>query len=366
MLKPRSPEQHEFSHVVDFLNTHLRADSTWPINSEYPTALTLSNIHNMSIITDDEDQQKILSHALIKPIVTKTPNAIYKIGAIGSVVTDPSFRQQGLSTLNMQNCLAKATAQDCDLVVLWTDKYDFYQKFGFELAGSENTYVFEQPQKNMCENIRIIKGAQVDPQAILKLYSQHTVGSVRSLEDLSQFLKIPNSNIYTAWSNTNQLLAYAVDGKGADLQTFVHEWGGQVNAIVDLLSHMVKTEGKTYHLMVPRHATNLRKTLDGLNIYCHQGFLGMIRIHNFEAIAHKVKKAFRAEGFDQIVLEKQHGQVVFGLATDLYTLDNETDLVKILFGPANIEDMTFIKPETRKILATLLPLPLWVWGWDSI
>jgi hypothetical protein len=254
MLKPRSPEQHEFDHVVEFLNHQLRADSTWPITREYPTALTPSNMHNMSIITTDDtgsaEQHKIISHALIKPIITKTPHAIYKIGAIGSVVTDPSFRQQGLSTLNMQNCLAKATEQECDLVILWSDKKEFYEKFGFELAGHENTYVFDTPQPTQRnENVRFLKGTQIDPQAILKLYAQHSVGSVRSLDDLQQFLKIPNSNVYTAWSSSNQLLAYAVDGKGADLQTFIHEWGGHVDALIDLVSHMVKTEGKQYHLM---------------------------------------------------------------------------------------------------------------------
>lgn len=369
MLKPRSPQQHEFDHVVEFLNHQLRSDSTWPITSEYPTALTPSNIHNMSIITEEgssSEQQKILSHALIKPIITKTPYAIYKIGAIGSVVTAPSFRQQGLSTLNMQNCLAKATAQDCDLVILWTDKYEFYQKFGFELAGQENTYIFDTAQAQRTENIRFIKGSQIDPQAILKLYAQHTVGSVRSLDEIQQFLKIPNSQIYTAWSNNNQLLAYAVDGKGADLQTFIHEWGGQVDALIDLISYMVKTENKSYHLMVPKHSKNLRQELDKLNLFYHSGFLGMVRIHNFEAIAAKVKKAFRSEGYEQIILEKRHGQVVFGYGTDLYTLDHEADLAKILFGPTQIEELTFMKPETRQMFSAILPLPLWVWGWDSI
>lgn len=369
MLKPRSPEQHEFDHVVEFLNHQLRADSTWPINSEYPTALTPSNMHNMSIITEDgetPDQQKIISHALIKPIITKTPYAIYKLGAIGSVVTDPSHRKQGLSTLNMQNCLAKASAQDCDLVILWTDKTEFYQKFGFELAGNENTYVFDKPQAPRVENIRFVKGTQIDPQAILKLYSQHSVGSLRSIDDIQQYLRIPNANVYTAWSSSNQLLAYAVDGKGADLQTFIHEWGGQVDALIDLVSHMVKTENKNYHLMVPQHSTHLRKVLDDLEVYCHRGFLAMLRIHNFDSVAMKVKRAFRTEGFDQIILEKQHGQIVFGYGQDLYTLDEEADLAKILFGPTTIDEMTFIKPETREILNTLLPLPLWVWGWDSI
>jgi len=366
MVKARSPHQHEFNNVVDFLNTQLRENTTWAINTEYPTALTPSNIHNMSIITDDVDDQKIISHALLKPIITKTPHAIYKIGAIGSVVTAPEYRNQGLSTLNMQNCLAKATAQNCDLVVLWTDQQDFYRKFGFELAGFENTYIFDHELPIQTINTKFIKGPQIDPQAILKLYSQHTVGSVRTIDDMYQYLKIPNAQIFTVWSNTNQLLAYAIEGKGADLQSFIHEWGGQVTALIDLISYMVKTENKNYHLMVPEHSKNLKSTLDNMGIYCHKGFLGMIRIHDFESISVKVKKAFRAEGLEQIVLEKQNQQIIFGYGTDLYTLDNESDLVKILFGPTKIDDLSFIQPGTREILSKVLPMPLWVWGWDSI
>ncbi len=363
MLKSRSPEKHEFEQVLSFLNQQLRADSTWAINLEYPTAVTPQNIHNMSII---ESNDKIVSHALFKPLITKTPSAIYKIGAIGSVVTDPSYRQQGLSTLNMQNCLNKATEQNCDLVVLWSDQQEFYRKFGFELAGIEYTYVFDQPFKMQNENLKFIKGTAIDPNAILKLYSQHTVNTVRTVDEIQQFLKIPNSQVFTAWSESNQLLAYAVEGKGADLQSFIHEWGGQVPALTDLFSHIVKTEQKNYHIMVPTHSTNMRSALDKLELFCHQGFMGMIRIHNFDAVALKVKKAFRAEGYDQFVLEKNNGQVVFGCGTDLYTLDHETDLVKILFGPAHVDDMTFIKAETRQILKQILPLPLWIWGWDSI
>ena len=46
---PRSPQSHEFNQVVDFLNTQLRENHQWPIASEYPTALSANNIHNMSI-----------------------------------------------------------------------------------------------------------------------------------------------------------------------------------------------------------------------------------------------------------------------------------------------------------------------------
>ncbi len=363
MQGPRSPEAHELDKLVQFLNKNLRQNTDWQINQEYPTALTSHNLHNMSII---EDGNEIVSHALIKPIITKTPYAIYRIGAIGSVVTDPNHRNKGLSTQNLQNCLVKATAQNCDFVILWTDQFDYYRKFGFELAGLEFTYEVSQAQPIENKDYKFIKGSQIDPAAMLKVYNQHTVNSVRTVDDIQKCLKIPNSNVFTVWNQNNQLMAYAVEGKGADLTNYIHEWGGSVQCVLDLLSYMIQTENKTYTIMTPAHSINLRNKLKQFCSNEHQGYLGMIRIHDFESVSWKVKKAFKSEGFDQIVLEKKHGEIVFGYGNDLYTLATEADLVQILFGPTNLGQLDFMKKETQNTLGQMLPLPIWVWGWDSI
>ena len=118
--------------------------------------------------------------------------------------------------------------------------------------------------------------------------------------------------------------------------------------------------------MVPAHSYNLKKHLETMTNTSHQGFLGMIKFVNLDSVLNKVKKAFRAEGFEHIVLEKQDDQIVFGYGTDLYTIKNESDLTRLLFGPLKTTDLDFMKPETQLKLATLLPLPLWIWGWDSI
>jgi N-acetylglutamate synthase-like GNAT family acetyltransferase len=363
MQGPRSPEEHELKKVLQFLNENLRDNTDWNINQEYPTALNTQNLHNMSIIEDDS---KIVSHAVIKPIITKTPYAIFRIGAIGSVITDPKYRNQGLSTQNLQNCLAKASGQNCDLVMLWTDQFDFYRRFGFELAGQECSYELTQAFPIENKDARFIKGNRIDPQALLKLYNTHTVNSVRSRDDIQKFLNIPNSNVYTMWSLNNDLLAYAVEGKGADLTNYIHEWGGSVSSLLDLWNFMIRAESKSYRVICPAHALNLRQKLRQYATSEHHGYLGMIRIHEFESIALKIKKAFRAEGLDRLVLEKQHGEVVLGYGTDLYTLNNEVDLVRVLFGPTTTSQLSFMKLETQQILGKILPLPLWVWGWDSI
>jgi predicted GNAT family N-acyltransferase len=363
MQGPRSPEAHELEKLVQFLDKNLRHDVDWKISQEYPTALTPNNLHNMSII---EENDQIISHALLKPIITKTPHAIFRIGAIGSVVTDPNHRNKGLSTQNLQNCLLKASAQNCDLVILWTDQFEFYKKFGFQLSGLEYTYELSQPMPIENKDYKFIKGSQIDPAAILKVYNQHTVNSVRTVEDIRKCLKIPNSNVYTVWNQHNQIMAYAVEGKGSDLTNYIHEWGGNVQCLMDLFSYMIQSENKKYTIMTPMHSTNLRNKLRMLSPTEHQGYLGMIRIHDFESVSLKVKKAFKSEGLDQIILEKRHGEIVFGYGTDLYTLTSDSDLVQFLFGPTKLDQLDFIKPDTQKILGQLLPLPLWIWGWDSI
>lgn len=360
---PRSPETHEWPRVVDFLNAQLRNSQSWTIASEYPTALTAGNIHNMSIITEDE---KIIAHAVLKTLIVKTPHIIFKLGAIGSVITDPNYRQQGYSRKNIENCIELARTQDCDMVILWTDQFDYYRKLGFELAGYDHSYVLENetPVKN--KNLRFNTGNNVDPMALQKIYSQHTVHAVRGVDDFRQFLKIPNSNLYTAWSGDNQLLAYAVEGKGADLINYVHEWGGQVEALLDLFRYIRLQKKEVLTIMTPLHSRNLREHLHKEASLSHQGYLGMLKIINHDALFNKIKKAFRSEGLEKFILERQQEKIIFGYGADLYTLESEADLVQLLFGPLEVNSLDFMSADTKHKFSQLWPLPLWVWGWDSI
>lgn len=362
---PRSPSTTELNQVVDFLNKNLRLNVGWPITKEYPTALSSANLHNVSIITDASDN-KILSHALLKPFICKTPYAIFKIGAIGSVVTDPQARNQGLSSKNLIHCLHKAREQDCDFVMLWSDQYDFYRKFGFELAGFEHSFIISKPQPIVNKDSQFVKGTQIDPSAILKLYNQHTVNSVRTPEEIRQYLNIPNSHVYTMWNRQNQLMAYAVEGKGVDLQNYIHEWGGSTPDIIDLLSYMIQSENQTYTFICPHHSINLKNRLKMICDYSNDGFLGLIKINNFERLAEKIKKVLLAEGYGQITLEKKDEQIIFGHKSDLYTLKNENDFVKLVCGPKHMKDLGFVSGETCKVFEKIFPMPLWVWGWDSV
>ncbi|MBO9668087.1 MAG: GNAT family N-acetyltransferase [Bdellovibrio sp.] len=363
MEGPRSPRETELPQVLDFLNKKLRSEAPWSIAAEYPTALTPNNLHNMRIIADEE---RVLSHAVLKPLIIKSPHVIFKVGAIGSVVTDDQHRGQGLSTTVINDCLKSAQEQSCDIAILWTDLFDFYRRMGFELAGNEVSFVIEDNFEMPITNLSFSTDPKVAPDAIYRLYSSHSVNSVRTIEETRKFLSIPQTKIYTAWEPNGQLAAYAIEGKGIDLGGYIHEWGGSVPKLLSLLSFIRAKKGQPFTIICPKHSQNLIRELQTKSVTMNNGFLGMIKFVNFDQLAGKIKRSFRAEGVADIVLEKHPNHYVFGIGQDLYTINHETDMVRLLFGPMDYRAIGIFKEETVQKLEKVLPLPLWVWGWDSI
>lgn len=363
MEGPRSPAEAELSRVIEFLNGSLREGTGWSIATEYPTALASSNLHNMRIITEAE---RVVSHAVIKPLVIKSPQVIYKVAAIGSVVTDPSRRNQGLSTKILNDCLAEATRQQCDIAILWTNMHDFYRRLGFELAGREISLVMDHPLNVPPGGLRFSDDNKVSAEAIHRLFAAHTVGSTRSVDDIRKFLAIPKTKIYTAWEPDGALAAFAVEGKGADLGGYLHEWGGGVTKLLALLSWIKARRQDTLTLIAPAHSQNLIAQLAAKGALVNQGYLGMIKILCFEQLAAKVKRAYRAGGLSDVVFEQRGAQFLFGVGTELFTLTDEADMTRLLFGPVDINDLDMFSEAARQKLARLLPLPLWLWGWDSV
>lgn len=364
---PRAPAEQEYNELLQFLKQTLRPDEQWNLSDEYPTALSMSNLHNVRIIKDD----KILSHAVLKPLIIKSPVMIWKVAAIGSVVTDETHRNQGLSRKVIADCLDEAKKQNCDIAILWTSLHDFYRKLGFELAGSEVSFTVDRvvisssPSQMIKDQIKFLDTLQVSPEALLKVYNQHTVGSSRTAEDFKKFLQIPNTKLYTAWNNQNQLVAYAVEGKGADLKNYFHEWGGSVAHLTALVGWIWNQRQQPFHFMLGGHNLNLATHFVRSGLTEHQGFLGMIKIVSRESFFAKVRKAAKSIGVGDFVLESAgQDRTRIGFLNDSVMIEDERDLVKVLFGP--VPEIPALKNQTMERLERILPLPLWIWGWDSI
>lgn len=364
MEGPRPLFEHELGDLVRFLSTHLRPTAAWTIADEYPLAIHDSNLNNVRVIKDNDT---FLSAAVMKPLIIKSPVGIFKVAAIGSVVTNPLHRNQGFSRQIIDDCINGARAHGCDFAILWTDLFDFYRKLGFELGGTEVS--LGMPQNFKCPEIpglRFVNSTKVDPEAILRLYSQHSAGSVRTADDIRRFLQIPNTKVYTAWDEQNKLQAYAIEGKGVDLGGYIHEWGGGVSKLLPLLKFATQEQKKSLTIITPPHSQNLIRQLKEAGATEHTGVLGMIKVLNPAALLTKVKKYIRSTGVEDVVLEARDGKFYMGYKEEIFTTDSEQDLVRLLFGPLKASDLNAFDKETVEVFERLFPIAMWIWGWDSV
>ncbi len=364
-LMARAPTPEEYNDLVKFLDQQLRPENKWSITNEYPTALTQENIHNLRIISEGSE---FLSHAALKPHIIKTPAAIFKAAAIGSVVTNDKFRNQGHSRTVLNDCIELARKQDCDFAILWTNLYEFYQKIGFALAGYEISLVIDSNFKVQRDSqYKILKSPNVDPMALHKLMSQHTVSTFRNPDEVRKYLNIPNSNVYTLWEPNGTLGAYCVEGKGADLSGYVHEWGGSVSKIVQLLKHIQDDQKRNITIIAPQHSQNLIQECVNLGASKSEGFLGMIKLVNEEAFFKKIHRHARIDlGISNLVLEKSNDEYRIGTTEQHLSSPDPVDIIPLIFGPRHFSDVKGFNSASVQTLEKIFPLPLWLGGWDSI
>ncbi|MGE0763976.1 MAG: GNAT family N-acetyltransferase [Bdellovibrionales bacterium] len=363
MAEPRAPSSEEFPEVLNFLTANLRQTQEWSLADEYPLALTTANLANVRMI---KENGRILSGAVVKNSFVKSPMGLMKIAGIGSVATDPAHRNQGHSRAVLESTLDIAQRSACDIAVLWSNLHDFYRKLGFELAGSEVSLRLDKPFSPPAQDLRFAESNRIAPEAILRIYSQHTCGTMRSLEDVRKSLQIPNMRVYTAWDSNQQLQAYAVEGKGADLNGHIHEWGGAVSKLLPLLNHIVTEQKRPITVIAPRHARNLVRQLQESGAIMHEGVLGMIKIVNPDLLFAKLHRHARNLGIENFVIEQRSGVTHFGFADNVYKTDSASDVVRLIFGPTQASELHSFDLETSQALETLFPIPLWIWGWDSV
>jgi predicted acetyltransferase len=370
MEGPRPPLENEFPNVVKFLDRQLRPKEGWSITAEYPVALSEGNRNNIRIITEHDE---VLSHAVMRPMIVKAPAGLFKVAGIGSVVTSSDHRNQGLSSKTIESCLDAARDHGCDFAILWTNLYDFYRKFGFELAGTELSGRIDRDFESTTANneFKFIDGNRIAAEAIHRLYGQHTVTSLRTVDETRKYLEIPNSRVYTAWSQHGVLKAYAIEGKGADLTSYVHEWGGGVSALMALFQHIRHVQKRDITVIIPKHSQNLLRAFEERHLPISQGFLGMIKILNPQNLFAKIKRHSRNLGVPDLVLEVQRGEnggpnkYLIGSQENIFTTDSEHDIVRLLFGPQKASEIHNFGAGAA-VMEKVLPINMWVWGWDSI
>ena len=87
---------------------------------------------------------------------------------------------------------------------------------------------------------------------------------------------------------------------------------------------------------------------------------------NVQNLFSKVKRHARAIGVQDLVLDCQGGKFYLGVGASVFMTDSERDVVRLIFGPQKPSEIHDFGPEVSAIMERVLPISMWVWGWDSV
>ena len=295
-----------------------------------------------------------------------------RLGLIGSVSTDPAWRRRGLASRVLDAAESDLAADGCLLALLWADDPDFYRGRGYHPLGAEVDFVLEpQAREALPQATGVVRAAGRDDfAAIHRLYAHHRERSERSPEETAELLAGPGIELLVL-QRERDIAAYTCLGRGADFARTIHEWAGAPEDVLALCrEHLgragARGEGTTHYLMTPPSARELQSRLRQIGCWDATGILGMGKLLDPEAaaalLAESLGPAARVDveseplGAARITLRGPAGAC---------SLD-EGALLRLLFPPAeDRSELARVRSATGLSLAGL-PLPLFLWGLDSI
>lgn len=163
-----------------------------------------------------------------------TPFGELRVALLGSVTTAPSWRGRGLASALLREAEDWARRSGCVATFLWPTDGRVYENAGYRPAGCEWNVVLPV-DLDLGEHLPSRRASATDTRSLLALYEQHPVRVRRSPEEFARLLDCPDMRALVA-TRGDTIVAYACIGRGADLSNCVHEWAGETNAVLGLVS----------------------------------------------------------------------------------------------------------------------------------
>lgn len=161
---------------------------------------------------------------------------------IGAVVTDETFRGQGLSSKLIEEAVRISEERGCDWTLLWGSEHDFYKKFGFELAGEQ----FQAPLSELEElpENKIPRVKRGWNPKIFDILSTSKNGIALSEQDRGWISDHQTVN----WFYHEEPFAFVAFERGLDLPNIIHEFGGDPQSLKEVLAYVLSLDGNAHVL----------------------------------------------------------------------------------------------------------------------
>lgn len=213
------------------LHGWLRDGCAWTLAEEYPSVFAPGSRARSTTLERDGE---VLAHAATLDVEHITRDAAGEhqlaLRLVGSVVVSPQHRGTGLGRTLMRSVVDDFRASTRDLLVLWSDKAEFYARFGFAPWGRE---LLMLPHKRRPSS-RIRPARPDDAEWLASTHAQKARRVKRSAAEFEALLRTPRLQTWVLERDA-QSRAYACVGKGMDYENVAHETGGDDDALGELL-----------------------------------------------------------------------------------------------------------------------------------
>jgi len=299
-----------------------------------------------------------------------------RVGLVGSVCAHEAHRRRGLGRRLLERAEARLAELGCTLGLLWADDPGWYERQGWRAAGCELLYALDAESLAAVvpdADARVRAAAPDDFAALHRLYAAHPTRVDRTLGESRALLGAPGVDTLVL-ERGRDVVAYACVGRGADLAGCLHEWAGAPDDVLRLArEHLARRsragEAPPLYLMTPSDARALHARLDALGVPGHRGVLGMLKLLDPSAATDFVRRAARGRVTAGIGATRDEGVTLLdarfsGPAGELSLAPDA--LLDLLVPPRGERSaIQSLERATGTSLPTL-PLPLYLWGLDSI
>ncbi|MHC4377241.1 MAG: GNAT family N-acetyltransferase [Planctomycetota bacterium] len=206
-----------------------------------------------------------------------------KLGLVGSVCTAEHARGRGHASALLDLAAERAGAAGCDALMLWPDDAEFYARRGFTEVGTEMDLIFGADRLLHLPRVEARPAGSAEAPELMALYAAHAARTERDVASFARLLNGPELETLVSWDG-GDCKAYAVCGRGGDMQGVVHEWGGDFEVVLGLVrAHgerlLLNSAWPDYDLVVlaPPGDPGLVQTAIEFGAKVHLGSLGMAR-----------------------------------------------------------------------------------------
>ena len=235
-----------------------------------------------------EKEGEVVSACAIVPRDLVLNGWLLRVGLIGSVTTAEGHRGQGYARQVLEGAEHDLFCNGAVMSLLWADDPKVYEAMGYVPLGTELDYRFEPKDAAKLPEAEGVRWVETrDHAAMHALYVRHSHRVDRNLAETSALLHGPEINALVCERN-GEVVAYALMGRGRDLQGVVHEWAGETDVVLACVRGMLENlpeECPGIYFIAPVTSVDMRRGLLEREIPALEGVLGMAKVIDMPGLA---------------------------------------------------------------------------------